>query len=74
MFFFINGALNKQNSGIEHAQIDRSRVFDQYNMPYRLLYVNWNPQMSRWLPRFKLKPEKCVTMFDYYQGLSLIHI
>lgn len=72
MFFFINGALNKQNSGIEHAQIDRSRVFDQYDMSYRLLYVNWNPQMSRWLPRFKLKPENCVTMFDYYQGTQLV--
>lgn len=72
MYFFINGALNKQNSGIEHAQIARSRVFDQYKMPYRLLYTAWNPQMTRWLPRFNLKAENCLTLFDYYQRTQLV--
>lgn len=72
MYFFINGALNKQNSGIEHAQIARSRVFDQYKMPYRLLYTAWNPQMTRWLQRFNLKAENCLTLFDYYQRTQLV--
>lgn len=72
MYFFINSALNKQNSGIEHAQIQRAHVFRQYKMPFRLLYTNWNPQMTRWLKSFDLTSKETLTMFDYYQGTQVV--
>lgn len=72
MYFFINSALNKQNSGIEHAQIQRSRVFKKYHMPYMLLYAKWNPQMYRWLDRFELTQKETLTLFDYYQRTQVV--
>lgn len=67
MYYFINNALNSQNSGIEHAQLQRARVFKQYKLPYKLLYMAWNPQMQRWLARFNLTRDDVLTLFDYYQ-------
>lgn len=67
MFFFVNNALNKQNSGIEHAQIQRSYVFDQYKSDYRLVYMAYNPMQHLWLDRFKLKTKNVINLFDYYQ-------
>lgn len=67
MFFFVNNALNKQNSGIEHAQIQRAYVFDQYKSDYKLVYMAYNPKQALWLDRFKLQSNHIVNLFDYYQ-------
>lgn len=72
MYFFINTALNKQNSGIEHAQLQRVKVFKDHNLPCKLIYTAWNPQLNRWLPRFGLVPDDALTLFDYYQGTQCV--
>lgn len=72
MYFFINNAINKQNSGIEHAQIQRAKVFAEHDLDYRLIYMAWNPQMMRWLDRFGLDSQHCLTLFDYYQGTQVV--
>lgn len=68
MYFFVNTALNKQNSGIEHAQLQRVKVFKEHNSPCKLIYTSWNPQLNRWLSRFGLTDQDVLTLFDYYQG------
>ena len=72
MYFFINTALNKQNSGIEHAQLQRFKVFKEHNVPCQLVYTAWNPQLDRWLSRFSLVAQDVLTLFDYYQGTQVV--
>ena len=64
--------MNKQNSGIEHAQIQRAKVFDEYNKPYMIVNMGYNRQQSLWLDRFGIKSDKILTLFDYYQGTQVI--
>lgn len=72
MYFFVNNALNKQNSGIEHAQIQRAKVFKEHGVDHKLLYMAWNPQMTRWLDRFGVTADECLTLFDYYQNTQVV--
>jgi poly(glycerol-phosphate) alpha-glucosyltransferase len=72
MYFFVNTALNKQNSGIEHAQLQRVKVFKDHHVPCKLIYTAWNPQLDRWLSRFGLVSNDALTLFDYYQGTQSV--
>lgn len=72
MHYFINSALNKQNSGIEHAQLSRAQVFREQGWPFLLLYTNYNPQLSRWLKRFGVAEQEALTLFDYYQRSQVV--
>lgn len=42
MNFFLNSSFNEKNSGIEHAQLKRAKLFEKFNEDYRLVFREWN--------------------------------
>lgn len=40
MIFFINSNFNKNNSGIEHAQLKRAGLFRDHHVPFKMIFAN----------------------------------
>lgn len=72
MIFFINGSFSEQNSGIEHAQLKRARLFHKHKEPFRLVYRDWNPSLHYYLNKNDVVNEDILNMFDFFQNTILI--
>jgi poly(glycerol-phosphate) alpha-glucosyltransferase len=67
MKFFINSSFNKQNSGIEHAQLKRAKLFRDHDEPFKLVFREWNPRLHLYLEEVDISDEETLCMFDFFQ-------
>ena len=67
MIFFINSSFNKQNSGIEHAQLKRAGLFRDHEEPFKLVFRDWNPRLHNFLEDVGVSSSEVINMFDYFQ-------
>ncbi|MDR0299324.1 MAG: glycosyltransferase [Streptococcaceae bacterium] len=68
MKFFINSSFNKQNSGIEHAQLKRAKLFRDHGEAFKLVFREWNPRLHMYLSEVGVSPEETLCMFDFFQN------
>lgn len=68
MIFFINSTFNRKNSGIEHAQLKRAKLFRDHNEPFKLVFREWNPSLHRFLDEVGVQEDETLAMFDYFQN------
>lgn len=67
MIFNINTMLNEQNSGIEHAELQREQVLRQAKIPFKQVYLQQNLQLHRWTKLYGLADDEVIDLYDYYQ-------
>jgi poly(glycerol-phosphate) alpha-glucosyltransferase len=72
MKFFINSSFNKQNSGIEHAQLKRAQLFRDHGEPFKLVFREWNPRLHFFLNEVGVSDEETLCMFDFFQRSELV--
>jgi len=65
--YFINQGIGASNSGIEHAEFDRARIFRRNNVPFKLVTSEFNRKLHNILPMFALSDKESMNMFDYFQ-------
>lgn len=65
--YMINEGLASQNSGIEHAQFDRARLFRKHHVDFKLVTSTYLSGLHAVLPLFNLKDSESINMFDYFQ-------
>lgn len=70
--YFVNEGLHKSNSGIEHAEFDRARLFRRHGVDFKILTTVYLPQLHETLPMFNLKDKESLNMFDYFQNATNI--
>ena len=64
MIYFINEGLNASNSGIEHAEFDRARLFRKAGIPFQLITTTYLPKLHSILPLFTLNHVICSIIFN----------
>ncbi|MFD1439848.1 glycosyltransferase [Lacticaseibacillus hegangensis] len=67
MNFFVNALMQKQKSGIEHAELTRLRLFNQHDTPARIVLRNYDPVLHQTLKDDGVDEAQVINMFDYYQ-------
>ncbi|MFV0556507.1 MAG: glycosyltransferase [Lactovum sp.] len=72
MKFFINASFNKQNSGIEHAQLKRAQLFRDHDEEFKLVFREWNPRLHYFLKEVGVDSSESLCMFDFFQRAELI--
>lgn len=65
--YFINEGIGASNSGIEHAEFDRARLFRRNQVPFKFVTTTFNCRLHNILPMFAIPDEESINMFDYYQ-------
>ena len=68
MLYFVNQYLMANNSSIEHAEMNRLRLFKQqgHSEDARLVLRDFLPKLDQNLKRFKLDRSQVVDMYDFF--------
>ncbi|MTV82346.1 glycosyltransferase family 4 protein [Secundilactobacillus folii] len=67
MIFFINATMQKQKSGIEHAELKRFELFNAHHVDSRFLIRDWDPALHDNTKLAGIPDENLIGMFDYFQ-------
>lgn len=65
--YFINEGLGTSNSGIEHAEFDRARLFRRNQVDFKIITSTYIPNLHNILPLFAISDKESMNMFDYFQ-------
>lgn len=66
MNFFVNRAMGIGNSGVEHAQFYRAKLFDQEKIPYRFLFVQLIKELHPAMDEWNLSNSQVISMYEYF--------
>ncbi|GAB2021987.1 accessory Sec system glycosyltransferase GtfA [Pseudolactococcus yaeyamensis] len=66
MNFFINKAMGVGNSGVEHAQFYRAKLFDSVNIPYRYIFTALVKELSEAMAQWQLRPEQVINIWEFF--------
>lgn len=72
MFYFINEYLLAQNSSVEHAAINRVKLFRQAHQPAKIVTKTYDCLLHRNLATFGLVADDVVNLFDYFQAATRV--
>lgn len=67
MIYFINFGMPAHKSGIEHAQLKRLKLFEQYKEPCCLIVRDWDRTLHLTAKQSGVKDEQLLSMFDHFQ-------
>ena len=70
MKYFVSRGIYTFNSGTEHAQAQRTRLFNQQNDPARYVTMDYNRFWLRDAQRVGLAGDQVLNMYDYFQGTT----
>ena len=70
MKYFVSRGIYTFNSGTEHAQAQRTRLFNQQNDPARYVTMDYNRFWLRDAQRVGLADDQVLNMYDYFQGTT----
>lgn len=65
--YFINEGLGTSNSGIEHAEFNRARLFRKNQVDFKIITSTYIPNLHNILPLFAISDKESMNMFDYFQ-------
>ncbi|CAH0416294.1 glycosyltransferase [Periweissella fabaria] len=66
MNFFINRAMGIGNSGVEHAQFYRGKLFDKAGLPYRYVFVELVRELHEAMDAWNLSNDQVINMWEYF--------
>lgn len=69
MIYFINEYLLSWNSGIEHSEVKRLKMFKDANINAKLITRNYDPLLSLYRKTNGLNSDQILNMFDYFQNV-----
>lgn len=72
MIFFINANIQKNKSGIEHAELKRAALFRDHHEPFKILLQEWSPRLHENIADAGLDDHDIINMFDYFQGTETV--
>lgn len=66
MNFFVNQAMGVGNSGVEHAQFYRAKRFDQVNLPYRFIFMEFIKNLHTAMDHWNLRDNQVINMWEFF--------
>ena len=72
MNFFVNEGLAAQGSGIEHAQVQRGKLFRKNGQSFKIATRVYNANGHRDLLAWQLNDAEVINMYDYYAGTEYV--
>ncbi|WP_386085040.1 glycosyltransferase [Weissella cibaria] len=72
MNFFVNEGLAAQGSGIEHAQVQRGKLFRKNGQSFKIVTRVYNANGHRDLLAWQLNNAEVINMYDYYAGTEYV--
>lgn len=67
MHYFIGNNLGKTLTGIEKAQLNRLKLFEDYGMKAKCVFTAFNPQLHENAQQFNVSSD-VFTIYDYFQN------
>lgn len=67
MFYFINEYILGKNSSVEHAAINRVKLFNHYKAPAQIVTKMYDRLLHQNMGTFQLANQQVLNMFDYFQ-------
>lgn len=72
MLLFLNDNLQRNQSGIEHAQIKRLHLFKQYHQPAKIVTRQYSNELHLVVNDAGIADQDFVNLFDYFQKACLV--
>ena len=66
MNFFINRAMGIGNSGVEHAQFYRAKLFERVNLPYKYIFTGLVKELSEAMEHWELKQNQVIDIWEFF--------
>lgn len=68
MFYFLNDNIQEKKSGIEHAQIKRLNLFNQFKVPAKIVTRQFSTDLHKITTEAGITDDQLVNLYDYFQG------
>lgn len=65
MNFFVNKAMGIGNSGVEHAEFYRKKLFQREKIPYEFLFVDLIPNLHEAMDKWDLTNSEVINMWEF---------
>ena len=72
MLLFLNDNLQRNQSGIEHAQIKRLNLFKKFNQPAKIVTRQYSNELHLVVEAAGIKDQDFINLFDYFQNACLM--
>lgn len=66
MNFFLNKGMGHGNSGVEHAQFYRAELFNRKNIPFKIVFNNFLPELHKHAKEWNLRENQLIGIYDYF--------
>ncbi|PWF99707.1 glycosyltransferase [Levilactobacillus bambusae] len=66
MNFFVNRTMGIGNSGVEHAEFYRAKLFDAKKIPYKYVFVEMTKNLHEAMDHWNIRPEQVINMWEYF--------
>lgn len=70
MIYSVGENMYAFNSGIEFAQVQRTKAFNAANMPAKIITRQYNRYLARNAAWMGLQPDEYLNMYDYFQKVT----
>lgn len=67
MLYFVNFGMPDHKSGIEHAELKRLQLFEDHQLPCKIIARDWNRTLHMTANAAGVDDDHLLGMFDYYQ-------
>ncbi|MFL1696222.1 glycosyltransferase [Weissella kandleri] len=68
MNFFVNKAMGHGNSGVEHAQFYRAKIFREIKLPFKLIFTSLLPELHIHMKEWGLAEDEVINIFDFFMS------
>lgn len=65
--FFLNDNIQRNKSGIEHAQIKRLHLFEKYHQPAKIVTRQYSNELHLVTAEAGIDDRNFINLFDYFQ-------
>lgn len=72
MLLFLNDNLQRNQSGIEHAQIKRLNLFKQFQEPAKIVTRQYSNELHMIVNEAGIEDQDFINLFDYFQDACLV--
>ena len=72
MLLFLNDNLQRNQSGIEHAQIKRLNLFKQFQEPAKIVTRQYSNELHMIVNEAGIEDQDFISLFDYFQDACLV--
>lgn len=67
MYYFLDDNMQDHKSGIEHAEIKRLNLFNTYNVPAKIMTIQYNNELHKVTRAAGIDDSQLVNLYDYFQ-------